>query len=202
MFRMEGAERIVNKILEDARLQAQNNIEQAEKQAADIINSAKNEAEKKKNIIIENAKKEAEERKKRLIAVAELEARKIKLKAKQEIIASVFEQAIKTLNSLPPERYMEIITDMVLNSVKKGDEEIILSERDKSRLGDGFIGIINKKLKEKNINGNVKLSEETANINGGFILRSGNIEMNNSFEAIMRMRYNEIESEIVKMLFE
>ncbi|NSW90530.1 MAG: hypothetical protein HPY74_07610 [Firmicutes bacterium] len=199
---MEGAERIVNKILEDARLQAQNNIEQAEKQAADIINSAKNEAEKKKNIIIENAKKEAEERKKRLIAVAELEARKIKLKAKQEIIASVFEQAIKTLNSLPPERYMEIITDMVLNSVKKGDEEIILSERDKSRLGDGFIGIINKKLKEKNINGNVKLSEETANINGGFILRSGNIEMNNSFEAIMRMRYNEIESEIVKMLFE
>lgn len=199
---MEGAERIVNKILEDARLQAQNNIEQAEKQAADIINSAKNEAEKKKNIIIENAKKEAEERKKRLIAVAELEARKIKLKAKQEIIASVFEQAIKTLNSLPPERYMEIITDMVLNSVKKGDEEIILSERDKSMLGDGFIGIINKKLKEKNINGNVKLSEETANINGGFILRSGNIEMNNSFEAIMRMRYNEIESEIVKMLFE
>ena len=33
----------------------------------------------------------------------------------------------------------------------------------------------------------MKISEETRNISGGFILKSGDIEVNNSFESIIRM---------------
>ena len=80
---VEGAEKIIARILEDARLKASNNIKEAEKQASDIINAAKEEAEKKRTVIIENALKNADEMEKRAISVAELEARKIKLKAKK-----------------------------------------------------------------------------------------------------------------------
>ncbi len=198
---VEGAEKIIARILEDARLKAENNIKEAEKQASDIINAAKEEAEKKRNVIIENALKNADEMEKRAISVAELEARKIKLKAKQEIITSVFEKAITALNSLPAETYAKILCNMIISSVAKGNEEVVLSIRDKERLGKEFIDDINRKLAEKGLKGDLRLSEQTANINGGFILKSGEIEINNSFDTLIRMKRNELEPEIIKILF-
>lgn len=198
---VEGAEKIIARILEDARLKASNNIKEAEKQASDIINAAKEEAEKKRNVIIENALKNADEMEKRAISVAELEARKIKLKAKQEIITSVFEKAITALNSLPAETYAKILCNMIISSVAKGNEEVVLSIRDKERLGKEFIDDINRKLAEKGLKGDLRLSEQTANINGGFILKSGEIEINNSFDTLIRMKRNELEPEIIKILF-
>ena len=198
---VEGAEKIIARILEDARLKASNNIKEAEKQASDIINAAKEEAEKKRTVIIENALKNADEMKKRAISVAELEARKIKLKAKQEIITSVFEKAITALNSLPAETYAKILCNMIISSVAKGNEEVVLSIRDKERLGKEFIDDINRKLAEKGLKGDLRLSEQTANINGGFILKSGEIEINNSFDTLIRMKRNELEPEIIKILF-
>jgi len=198
---MEGAEKIIKRILEDAQKQAQINIENGEKQAAEIMNAAREEAEKKKKELIDKARKEASELERRLISNAELEARKMKLKAKQDIIASVFKRALDRLNSLPSERYMDLISDMVLNSVKEGQYEIVFSREDKSRVNDGFINRINQKLEERKIPARVKLSEDDARINGGFIIRAGPVEINNSFEALLRMKYNEIEAEIVKILF-
>ena len=198
---VEGAEKIIARILEDARLKASNNIKEAEKQASDIINAAKEEAEKKRTVIIENALKNADEMKKRAISVAELEARKIKLKAKQEIITSVFEKAITALNSLPAETYAKILCNMIISSVAKGNEEVVLSIRDKERLGKEFIDDINRKLAEKGLKGDLRLSEQTANINGGFILKSGEIEINNSFDTLIRIKRNELEPEIIKILF-
>jgi len=198
---VEGAEKIIARILEDARLKASNNIKEAEKQASDIINAAKEEAEKKRTVIIENALKNADEMEKRAISVAELEARKIKLKAKQEIITSVFETAITALHSLPAETYAKILCNMIISSVAKGNEEVVLSIRDKERLGKEFIDDINRKLAEKGLKGDLRLSEQTANINGGFILKSGEIEINNSFDALIRMKRNELEPEIIKILF-
>jgi len=198
---VEGAEKIIARILEDARLKASNNIKEAEKQASDIINAAKEEAEKKRTVIIENALKNADEMEKRAISVAELEARKIKLKAKQEIITSVFEKAITALNSLPAETYAKILCNMIISSVAKGNEEVVLSIRDKERLGKEFIDDINRKLAEKGLKGDLRLSEQTANINGGFILKSGEIEINNSFDTLIRIKRNELEPEIIKILF-
>jgi len=201
---MEGAERIIERIIEDANLQAKSNIEQAEEQAADIILSAQKEALKKKSDIVEKAKRDANEKKSRLIAVAELEGRKIKLKAKQEIISEVIKKALEKLNAMSREQYSDIIADMVVNSVTKGDEEIIVSQNDKAKLGNSFINKVNTRLKEKNINGNLKFSvksDRTEDMGGGFVLRSLDIETNNSFETIIRMKYNEIEAGVVKILF-
>ena len=122
---MAGAEKIKEKILEEARLQAQKNLEQAEKEAAEIIQSAQKEAEQKKSEIIERAHKEAVDRKKRLIAAAELEARKQKLQAKQEVVEEAFTRVLNKLNSLPADQYQDILVDMVVRSVRKGNEEII-----------------------------------------------------------------------------
>lgn len=198
---MAGVEKIKEKIMEEAAARVKENIERAEKEAADMIKNASQEASDLVFKIIENAKNDAVERQKRLIAVAELEGRKQKLKAKQEIIEEVFEKTVERLITLPLEKYEDILATMILNSVKTGSEEIILSGMDKSRLGTGLIKRINIELNKKGMNGNIKLSEQERDIKGGFILKSGFIEVNNSFEAIIRMQRDEFEALVVKELF-
>lgn len=198
---MAGVEKIKERILEEARAQAEANIKRAEEEAAKIIEEAQKEAAAKKAQILEKAKQEAVDVKKRLKAMAELEARKKKLQARQEVVDEAFNKTIEKLNSLPDREYEEIISQMIVNSVESGSEEIILSPKDKQRISPGFIENINKKLSQKGIDGKIKLSEETKNISGGFILKSGDIEINNSFEAIIKMKREEVEAEVIKALF-
>lgn len=198
---MAGVDKIKERILEEARSQAESNIKRAHEEAANIIASAKKEADAKKADILEKAKKEALDVKKRLKSVAELEARKIKLQTKQELVEEAFKKTLEKLNSLPDEEYEKIISQMLLNSVESGSEEIILSPRDKKRLSPNFVEEINKKLAAKGIKGNLSLSEESRDIFGGFVLKSGDIETNSSFEALIRAKREEIEPEVIKALF-
>jgi len=198
---MPGAGKLIERILDEARQQAQHNIDRAEKEAADIYNTARNEADMKQKGIIERAQKDASEKRKRLIAYAELEARKQKLQAKQEMVEEAFEQAISRLSTLPAEQYGSILADMVLDVVKTGNEEIIVSNEDKNRLGPGFIETVNQMLKDKGIAGSIKLSGETREMRGGFILKAGDVEINNSFDTILRMKRDELEADVVRTLF-
>ena len=170
-------------------------------QASNIIASAKKEADAKRAVILEKAKKEAQEVKKRLKSVAELEARKRKLQAKQELVEEAFKKTLEKLNSLSDKEYEQIISQMLINSVESGSEEIILSPRDKKRLSPNFVEEINKKLVAKGIKGSLSLSKESRDINGGFVLKSGDIETNSSFEALIRAKREEIEPEVIKVMF-
>lgn len=199
---MTGADKLKGKILEEAQQQAQNNIERARQKAADISSMALNEAERKRREIIEKAHAEAAEREIRIISYAELEARNQRLKAKQEVIEEAFEKAVARLKELPSDQYINILADMIVRAVSTGDEEIILSKEDKNRIGDNIVKVVNERLKASKIKGNLRLAEETRDIQGGFIMRSGDIEINNSLEAIIRMRRDKLEAEVVKMLFE
>lgn len=198
---MSGYEKIKERILDDARLTAKIGIERAEGEAAIIIKNAQKEAIDSKNQIITKAKNEALEVRKRMIAIAELEIRKQKLRERHEIIEHVFEEALNKLCSLPDSSYQQILVDMIVNAVETGNEEVVLSERDKARLNTDFIVSINNKLKDKGIQSDIKLSDNSANIRGGFILKIGNVEMNSSFETLIRMKRDILESEIFTYLF-
>jgi len=198
---MAEADKLREKILEDARQQAKAIIQRAENEAADILNAAKAKAEEKERAAAEKARKEAEERKSRLLASADLEGRKQILQAKQEVVDEAFSRAIDKLCSLPANQYVDIIASMAVEAVSSGTEEIILSSKDRDVYGTKIVNIVNKKLSAKGMKGAVRLSDITRDIKGGFILRSGDVEINNSFDVIVKMRRDELETEVVKVLF-
>jgi V/A-type H+-transporting ATPase subunit E len=198
---MAGAEKIVERILEEARSKADASIEKAKKEAADIMRSAEEEARNRQKVIIDRAFEEAVERKKRLIAVGELEGRKQKLKAKQEVIEAVFKKAVEELNSLPADEYEKVLAEMIVNSASDVSAEIILSESDKKKVGSDFLKNINERLNQKGIKAQLAISGESRSLNGGFILKEGDVEINNSFEAIVKMNRDELEEIIVEQLF-
>ena len=199
---MAEVQNLTDRIINDAKSVAQNNIEQAEKEAGEIMKAAESDAIQKKNQMIQKAKEQAVETKKRMIAVAGLEARKKKLEAKQKMIGKAFSKALEKLNSMEGDSYYKTLGNMIVNSINRGDESILLSDKDKAKIPSDFIDAINKKLVQKGLKGEVKIASEKTDIMGGFILKSGGIEINDSFESLMRMNKEDIEDEVVSVMFE
>jgi V/A-type H+/Na+-transporting ATPase subunit E len=197
----QQADKIISKIMDEAKAQAGEIMEKAEKEAVDIMRKTSEESEQKTKEAVENARKEAVVRKQRMLAVAELEGRKRKLEAKQEMINKAFDKALELLTSKPDSEYEDMLADMIADSCIDGKGEIILSAADRKRVGKDFLSKVNNMLEKKSLEGSVKLSDETRDIRGGFILKKGDIEINNSFETIIRMQRDELEELVVAALF-
>lgn len=199
---MPGIDSIKARILEEAGAQAGKSLEQARAEAEEILRQGAEEAEKKRSALLTKAASDAEDRKRRLVSVAELEARKQILNTKQAVINEAFEKALERLNALPDTEYQTVLLHMISNAVRTGTEEVVLSERDQKRLSADFVRILNQQAEAKGIRpAAISLAKEAGTMKGGFVLRLGNVEVNNSFEAALKIQRERLEAEIVKVLF-
>lgn len=198
---MTGIVKIKDRILEEARQLAKANIERAEAEAENILDAAKKKAEDRKRQIREKAEKEAAEIGKRILAVAKLEARKQKLAVRQEMVEEAFNKALMQFELMPEKEYLEMLYGMIVHTVESGNEEIFLCGRDLKRVGPAFVERINRAVADRGLQGNIRLSAQPIEISGGFILKSDLVEINNSFEVILRMKRDKLESEIHQLLF-
>ncbi len=199
---MEGIVKIRERILEEAQEQKQKIIEDAKAQAQNIKKEYEQKAKKILDDILDKAGKTAEEKKRRILSMAQLENRKVLLQAKQEIIDEVFEKAKDTLKSMPDEKYQNLIANMLINSVLTGNEEVIISAYDKNRITPEFLQKINSTLIGMGKQGNLRISETPGQMIGGFILKSQDVEINSTFDSLINMEREELETEIAKVLFE
>jgi V/A-type H+-transporting ATPase subunit E len=194
-------EDILRKIEEDAKREADKILSEAKERAEEIIRNAQEEADRAKGRLMEEARRNAQTHKSRLISMAELDMRKEVLQEKQSLIDLAFRKALERLTGMEDDEYRTLIERMLMQSVEYGDEEIILCERDKSRISQGFIQAFNKKLESEGKLGKLTIAEETGDFSGGFILRRGKIELNNTFDALLQAARGELETEISQILF-
>jgi len=197
----EGADRIIQRILDDANSRAESiRVEAAEKAKA-IESEARQKAARRQEHILEQARKAADEQKGRIIGVEQLETRKSILAAKQEMISEAFNKALDELTNLDDDNYLSVIRELLLSMVETGTESVICAARDKERISDQFWKEINENLISQGKKGELKLSQETRDIQGGFILQAGGVEMNCSFESLLEMRRDQLEPEVAELLF-
>lgn len=187
---MNDGKIIIDKIIADADEAVKKIISEA-KEAADItIGAAEDKAAKEK---LKNDKLVAEEKEKaaaKQISGAEMQAKKAVLAEKQAILEEVIGEALHRLTNLPDSEYTETIGTMLDSIDKNLGTEIIVSERDRKRLAD----VITEK--------GFTLSDRTADIDGGLIVRDGDIEYNYSFSSITAIEKEEIQQIAAKILFE
>lgn len=198
---MTGIERIKEKILQDSEAKAFSIIEDAKIQAQEIIEKANVKAEQKASEVQKKASAEAAERLKISNSTLELEMRKDILSTKQQLIEEVFQRALDSLSKLDNNEYEATLYKLIVDAIESGDEEILLSSNDKNRLPADFVSKLNQVLVQAGKKGNLKLSDETRNIMGGFVLKAKGVEINYSFEALLRMDRDEIEPEVAAILF-
>lgn len=198
---MAGVEKIKQKIMQDAEAKTNEILEKARLQAKEIVEKAKQKAEARAKEISQKSAYDVSEKKRIINSIVELEMRKDILAAKQQLINEVFEKVLERLNNLDNDRYEQIIFEMLMASIDSGDEEIVMSEARKEKLSADFVNKLNKALERAGKKGNIKLSDETRDISGGFVLKSQGVEVNNSFEAVIRLYRDEIEPKVAEIFF-
>lgn len=198
---MAGVEKIKEKILQDAEVKTKEILEKARLQAKEIEEKAKQKAALRATEISQKSIHDISEKRRIINSIVELEMRKDILSAKQQSIETVFEKALERMNNLDSVKYEQVVFDMLMNSVETGEEEIVMSEGGKQKLSADFISKANKALEAAGKKGNIKISDETRNISGGFILLGQGVEINNSFEAVTRLYRDEIEPKVAEIFF-
>lgn len=198
---MNGIEKLTGRIYEEAEKEASAIIGAAEKEAADITAKFEATASEEYEILEKKGKLAAEQREERLASSAKLEAKKLVLEAKQEMVSKAFELALEKLKNLDDDKYVDFLSNLAVEARRSGNEQILLSENDRNKYGTQVVASANKKLQDNGKTANISLSDEAAKIEGGLLLKENNIEMNCSFEMLLRLKKDELATEVSKVLF-
>ena len=193
------AEQVVEKILADAKAEAEKIKKQADdKEAAEKakLNEQLSDYKKQTELL---AQKAGEDKKAHLLAAARMDIAKDYLAEKRKILDEVFAQARQKLQNLPDGEYCKLMTKLMLKAVETGDEEIIIDKKEK-RIDQKFIKHINRKL-GPGYKDNLRLADVRQNLGGGFILRRDKIKNNVSIEVLLAQARKELEIELAKKLF-
>lgn len=193
------AEQVINKILADARAEAEKIRKRAEeREAAEQAKLDEQLAKFEEQTKAMADKAAADERSQRL-AVARMEAAREYLAGKAALLDDVFAQARQRLQQLPDNEYRELMVRLMLAAVDSGEEEVIAGKGD-ARVDQKLVTEVNDKLKGRG-RGNLKLSDEKENLGGGFILRHGRIRTNVSINVLVARARQDLEIELAKDLF-
>ncbi|NPV54427.1 MAG: hypothetical protein HPY71_13075 [Firmicutes bacterium] len=199
----EGLSRLKGRILEEARAAAGEARAAAQKKAEAILQEARVLAERRRDEMLGRAREEAAGRKQRMITLAELEARKAILSAKEELIEEVFREGLQALLDLDEGSYRAMLKGMILDAAPAGAREIevILSARDRERLGQAFLDEVSEGLRAARGSGRLVMSTETRGLAGGFILKTQAMEINSSMEAVVAGEREELLARVADILF-
>ena len=198
---MSNLDNLSSKIVEDANIKAETMLKEARDNGTLIIESKVKAAKDLEAQMLEKAKIEANTVKQRIISNATLTVRNEKLTAMQSVVDGVFVEALEVLSKITEEQYLELLKRYLISMPIAGNEEIILPSKYRSLVSDDYLAEINSALKTSGKIGDMKLSLEDRNINSGFIVLKNGIEINNTFESLVNSLRDELESEIVKELF-
>ena len=198
---MSNLNNLTSKILNDAEEKKKYILADAEAQKDKIISKKTNRAEADKEEIITKANIEAEVKKARIISNAKLSVRNDMLRAKQDVISKVFNEAIEKLQNLSNGDYKYYVISTLDSLELEGTEVIIINEKDKDIFSNELLEALNKELESKGKKGSITLNME-GKFNGGFILDRNGIQINNTFEALINSLRGELEFEVNKVLFD
>lgn len=180
---MENLEKIIAKIMQEASEKSKFINDQANNIVKEFENSQSKIYEKKNLELIKNYEDNKKLGLERAKSSVELQAKKIILKAKQDSIKYIFNLLEKRVKNLSPDKQKEYIVNC-LEKRQKQDNEIL---------------ILPFSFKDLNISGyDVKYSD---NIKTGFMIEKDGVFENNTLEALINFKRDEIENRIQNFVF-
>ncbi len=190
---MTSSEKILAGIAGEAKTEAEKITAEAEKQAAEITAAAKAEAETDAGKIRAAAEKKAE-----LIinsgkSSAGLLKRDTALNCRRGLIEKALNFVADTVNAYGDKDYFDFLLTLIKKEKLNGKGEVYLSVKDKARDIAAF--------KSEFSALDLTLSDTFADINGGFILKYGDIQINGELSALIHEKRDVLTDELNKALF-
>ncbi|WP_294512005.1 V-type ATP synthase subunit E family protein [uncultured Intestinimonas sp.] len=204
---MNGIEKITGQIDADVQKEIDAALDQARAQAQEIEARYESQAQTQAEAIRRKGEQDAALRQERLVDVAKLEARKTILAARQDMVGQAFDLALKKLLELPDQEYIALLAKLAVAASRTGHEQVIFSQKDRSRYGKQVVTMANDMLAKKagpradESAGRLTLAEESRPMAGGLILRDGRVETNCSFEVLIHLQRDALSAEVARALF-
>jgi len=196
---MDGIDRIISKIESDAKAEMQCIKADATQEAKKILDDARRRGEQEHSKILERGKKDIDTLVNRIKSGARIDARRIAIGAKDQVISRCFAEAGEALSKLTgTKKYETILRNLMADGIKLvGNDIIVLSNKKDKRIVKKVISSISKKGVK------ISIGKEDIETIGGIVLKSksGDITVNNTFEAKLERRKNELRYEISKILY-
>lgn len=197
---MTGLDKILKHIEDNATDSAQAIIDKAKEKADEIMANARKEGQQRCEDIRKQSELDIKSLESRGRSAALLQEKKLILEAKQQIISDIINKAQDLLLTQSDEEYFNTILKMVVKHALPQEGIIIFSQKDYKRLPEQFEYRINASLTDT-IGATLRIGEETKDINGGFILKYGDIEENCSFDALFFAAKENLQDKVREVLF-
>ena len=220
---MQNLDKIIDQIMNDAHIRSEKILLDAEKTCGEI----KAEAEERAKTILagskNRAKRDALATAERAYSTAEMKSRELVLATRVGLINKAFHEAYRHLLELNDEEYCAFVAHLLadaaterIEAVKRlreeygdseeysADFEILFREEDLSERAPVIIKTANAFMRKKSAalgKTPFTVSEERARIDGGVILRYGDIETNCSVEAVIKDARERLEGRVAEILF-
>ena len=193
---MNGIEKITQRIESDAQAEIDRILGEARDEAARITANYRAQADAEAQELADKNERAAAEQEERLISAAQMKASRLQLAAKQEMVEKAYIQALDKLCAMPKEQYVDVLAKLLVEASSNGKEEAVFSKEDREQVGKAAVEKANQ------ISGKqLRLSEESLPIRGGFILKDKNVEVNCTFETLVRLQKAETAGAVAKTLF-
>lgn len=198
---MTGSDTIVAYILEDARKKREARLAEAEQQAEAIIQRAQQEADVQREMVLRDGEKQEEYILRAARSAAALYERNALLRQKRRELDQTLEDVRTYWNTQPDDIYFTQMYGLLSRNLQPGPGILRMNERDSERLPVDFSEQIRDLLKQQGIDGSVTLSGIPIDIDGGFLLQYGDIEIDASFSSLLEEKRAELEDYIRDHLF-
>ena len=220
---MTGLDKIIERILSDAKDEARLILEAAQADCRKIAEEYAERAEKIRNDIAGDAEKKGEATVLRARSAATMQRQNLLLKTRSLVLDEAFEAARKAILDPKFGKYRELLAALLTSalieqakaekqSLAFGDEvdefdryEVVLNAKDRELYGNAVIEDARRAaLRHIGAERAAKLclSDEAADIDGGLILRYGNTAANCSLSMLIAEMRREQEAKVAAILFD
>ncbi len=193
-----GAEEILARILENARQAGEKLLAAAAEKQEKILTEAELQADLIRRKTAEAYAAKAEATLHAATSAAELETRNRLLQERRSILDETLEKTVAHLRELPDAAYFDALLSLAARSAQSGEGILLLGDKDLKRLPGDFEIRLNGMLEAGK---GLTVSREAVPVDGGFLLKYGDIEMNCSFSALLDARREELEDLVNRILF-
>ena len=171
------------------------------KRVEEIVKEGEKKIDNLRDKLLHEAEGKIKEERRSKLAIAQLDFRKALLVEKRRLLDETFVAAFEDIRNLGDEDYRKLFKKLTLQVAEEGNGTIFISNKDRKRITPSLIEETNRDLHKMGKSATLELAQEEVDIDGGFILKMGKIEINCSLSSLFKKMTEELESEVSGILF-
>ena len=144
------------------------------------------------------ARMKAADEERRLIIGEELELRKAALTRKREILEEIYGEARKRIESLPPEKYLDLLRSLIVRHSLSGKEEIVPPAAQRRMFTAEFLASLNQL---RGADAAFTLADTPGDFTWGVVLREGQRRVDLTLDVVFDQLKARVEPQIAVVLF-